>query len=237
MPTEKYFDDPELGKVIIRYSARARNYSIRINGGQIRATMPARGSEEKMLAFILSNREKLKAALRKYPAQGKLDESTAWQATTFQVKILRSERENFQLSLRDGILYIACPQETDFDDEEVQILLRKMIASALRHEAKRLLPRRLAELARQHGFSFSGVKINNSRTHWGSCTSHRSINLSLSLMTLPWHLIDYVLLHELCHTREMNHSERFWQLMDQVTQGKAKALREELKDFRIFASS
>lgn len=228
---EKYFDDKELGKVVIRRSPRAKSYSIRISNGQVRATMPERGSEEKMLSFILSNREKIRKALQKHPVRFRLDESTDLQTTTFRLRIVRTECDNFYLSLKDGILQISCPKETDFDDEKVQVLLKKMLAGALRHEAKRLLPARLSALAQQHGFSFSKVKINSSRTCWGSCSSSRSINLSLSLMLLPWHLVDYVLLHELCHTIEMNHSPRFWAIMDEVTGGKAQQLRQEMKQY------
>ncbi|WP_373802195.1 M48 metallopeptidase family protein, partial [Bacteroides heparinolyticus] len=59
-----------------------------------------------------------------------------------------------------------------------------------------------------------------------------NINLSYYLVLLPKHLIDYVLLHELAHTREMNHGERFWALLDKLTEGKAEALRMELKQYR-----
>jgi len=88
-------------------------------------------------------------------------------------------------------------------------------------------------LAQQHGFTLTGVKINNSKTHWGSCTPRKSVNLSLYLMLLPWHLVDYVLLHELCHTIEMNHSEKFWMLMDKVTDNQAIRLRTELKNYHM----
>ena len=137
------------------------------------------------------------------------------------------------MRLEEGILHIACPLETCFEREEVQSLLKSMLEKAFRHEAKRLLPQRIARLAQQHGFTLTGVKINNSKTHWGSCTPRKSVNLSLYLMLLPWHLVDYVLLHELCHTIEMNHSERFWKLMDKVTDNQAIRLRTELKNYHM----
>lgn len=111
--------------------------------------------------------------------------------------------------------------EPGYDEEELK---RKALA---------WLPRRLEELAGKHGFVYTRVKISRSRGRWGSCSSKASINLSLFLMLLPEHLIDYVLLHELCHTREMNHGPRFWKLMDEVTAGKSGLLRRELKTMRI----
>lgn len=101
----------------------------------------------------------------------------------------------------------------------------------LRKDAKLLLPRRVAELAYMHGFNYTALRIQPSKTRWGSCSGRNSINLSLYLMKVPEHLQDYVILHELCHTVHHDHSPKFWALMDKVTDGKAKALRAELRRY------
>ena len=120
----------------------------------------------------------------------------------------------------------------DFTDEKLQSWLHKVIEESLRRNAKSILPSRLASLSKQCGLPYSSVKINSSQGRWGSCSARKDINLSYYLVLLPSHLIDYVLLHELCHTREMNHSERFWALLNQFTEGKALALRGELRKYR-----
>ena len=106
----------------------------------------------------------------------------------------------------------------------------------LRLKALSYLPLRLKQLAIAHGFSYNTVKISRSKSRWGSCSSKKNINLSLFLMLLPEYLIDYVLLHELCHTIEMNHGAEFWNLLDRTCQGRAKLLRKELKTRVIFNS-
>ena len=90
-------------------------------------------------------------------------------------------------------------------------------------------------LSQQHKLPYKSVKINSSRGRWGSCSASKAINLSYFLVLLPKHLIDYVLLHELCHTREMNHGDRFWKLLNELTDGKAMALRQELKNHKAAA--
>jgi predicted metal-dependent hydrolase len=105
----------------------------------------------------------------------------------------------------------------------------------LRLLAKASLPEELAQLANKHGFTYKSVQIRKSKTRWGSCSSKKAINLSLYLMLLPKHLREYVLLHELCHTVHMNHSPIFWNLLDYCTNGKAKELRKELKDYHSLA--
>lgn len=97
-------------------------------------------------------------------------------------------------------------------------------------KAQAYLPNRLAELALQHGFQYSGCTVRHARTRWGSCSRLGSINLNASLILLAPELLDYVLLHELCHTREFNHSPHFWAEMFDVCPT-FKADRKALKHF------
>ncbi|MBR4063826.1 MAG: M48 family metallopeptidase [Tidjanibacter sp.] len=104
----------------------------------------------------------------------------------------------------------------------------------LRAEAKRYLPKRVAELSAQTGLRYGRLSIRASRTRWGSCSARNDINLSLYLMKLPPHLIDYVILHELCHTRHKDHSERFNALLDSLCGGRDKELSRELRNYRPY---
>lgn len=84
----------------------------------------------------------------------------------------------------------------------------------LSRRARVELPQRLEALARNHGFEYGNVSIRQQRTRWGSCSRRRTISLNARLLLLPAMACDYVLLHELCHTSHMDHSERFWALME-----------------------
>jgi len=92
-------------------------------------------------------------------------------------------------------------------------------------EAKSMLIGRLKYLAEKHRFTYNRVFIRNQRTRWGSCSSKNNINLNIKLAKLPAELIDYIILHELVHTRKKNHSRAFWVELDKlVGDGKKMAL-------------
>ncbi len=229
----KEIEAGDLGIILLRRNPRARRYLLRVESGHVYATIPARGNERELLSFLNEQHDHLLYLLRKTPKRLVFDENTELRTFTFSLRIIRTSLDNLYSALKGDILYISCPLQTDFSDEQIQEKLRKILENTLRYEAKRILPVRLKELAEKHGFQCTSVKINNSRTHWGSCTARKSINLSLSVMLLPEHLLDYILLHELCHTVEMNHSERFWSLMNRVTGGKAAGFRKEMKSYRM----
>lgn len=84
----------------------------------------------------------------------------------------------------------------------------------LRGFARNALRQRTDELARRHGLSYTRVSVRNQSSRWGSCSSKRAISLNWRLILIPPELQDYVILHELAHLKEMNHSKRFWQLLE-----------------------
>ena len=101
---------------------------------------------------------------------------------------------------------------------------------ANRNEAKLYLLNRLDELARTHGFIYNIATIRSQKTRWGSCSVKNNISLNMQLMSLPPELIDYVILHELVHTRVKNHSPLFWKALNSYVIN-AKHQNKELKKY------
>ena len=99
--------------------------------------------------------------------------------------------------------------------------------------AKRALVGRLREIAEFHDFNYNKVTIRKQKTRWGSCSAKNNISLNINLVRLPDDLRDYVLLHELVHTRIKNHSKAFWAELDEFVGGNAKALAKQIKNYKL----
>ena len=104
---------------------------------------------------------------------------------------------------------------------------------AMRAEAKRVLPPRLAELAERYSFKYNQVRIKHNVSNWGSCSRKGNINLNLNLVRLPEELRDYVILHELCHLKHPDHGKAFHALLESLCPEHRKK-EKELRKFRIF---
>lgn len=92
---------------------------------------------------------------------------------------------------------------------ECQTLLNKW----LRKKAQMMLIPLLDSIAREIGLPYQKISIRAQKTRWGSCDSNKNISLNCKLIFLPLHLVRYIIIHELCHTRHLNHSKRFWALV------------------------
>ena len=226
--------DNALGNITFEQSAKAKRLRAMILPDGVRVILPKGYSEKEGMAFVESVRSKIKARQQKMEHKSiVITEEKPLQTLTFRVAVQKAARKDIFSSLKEGVLTIQYPDFLTAEDAKTQQYFWNSINYFLRQEAKRLLPARTFELAKQFGFQFANVKIQSSKTRWGSCNRKRNINLTFYLLLVPQHLIDYVILHELCHTVEMNHSEKFWALMDKVTHGKSKALRNELKKYSM----
>lgn len=160
------------------------------------------------------------------------NESESYQTRFHTLALFKHEKNLFSVRVQNGLIKIHYPTYVDVSSEKVQEVIRTGIERALRKEAKDYLPVRVKELAEKYGSEYQRLALKNVHTRWGSCSKRKNINLNIHLMRLPDHLIDYVILHELAHTVEMNHSKNFWKLLDKLT-GEAKQLDKELKQHRI----
>jgi predicted metal-dependent hydrolase len=143
----------------------------------------------------------------------------SFQATAVSTRIAANE------------ITISFPPTYASDDAAVQAAAHKACIRALRKEAEVLLPQRLEALASQTGYIYKSVGVKQLKSRWGSCNSHKEIVLNLFLMQLPWKLIDYVLVHELTHTKVMHHGAPFWREMEQHLPH-AKSLRGQMADYQ-----
>lgn len=101
-----------------------------------------------------------------------------------------------------------------------------------KERARNLLTRRLEYWNTFYGFRYNRISVKRHTTKWGSCSSKKNINFNYKILFLPKALQNYIVVHELCHIKELNHSERFWNLVAQ-TQPNYLTLRKKLNDYRL----
>ncbi len=128
----------------------------------------------------------------------------------------------------NSMVRISYPNHLSIESHEVQAVAEKTCIRALRLQAEKLLPQRLAILAKKHGCVYKKIDIKLLKGRWGSCDQDHNIVLNLFLMQLPWELIDYVLLHELTHTQILKHGPTFWAALAEKS-ANVKQLRASIK--------
>lgn len=122
----------------------------------------------------------------------------------------------------------------NFDSDKTFEFIENILTQVYRFEAKILLPPKLATLAKKYNFKYEKVSIRNNKRNWGSCSGKNNISLNLQMMKLPDELIDYILLHELVHTEIKNHSIKFWDRLNEITDNSATELAKQVKQYSTY---
>lgn len=107
-------------------------------------------------------------------------------------------------------------QERENMRQQARIHLDAAQEKELRERAKSVLAQRTAYFARQVGVTYGRITVRDQKTRWGSCSQTGNLNFNFRLILAPPEVLDYVVVHELCHRRQMNHSTQFWQEVAQV---------------------
>lgn len=230
MATKRVLADKDFGRIIVRTHRLARNVTMRVKPDGLHVTVPPYSLSSKVMEVVEQYRGRLLEDWEKV-GRKQMDWDFRIQAPCFRLWLEKGGGACFSVRLTDEGAKVVCPRDADFAREAVRRLARNAVVRAMKRCAQAYLPPLLSALSERYCLPFRRVRITGSKGRWGSCSATGSINLSCYLMLLPPHLMDYVLLHELAHTREMNHGPRFWELLDSLTEGCAHALRSELRQF------
>jgi hypothetical protein len=198
--------------VSFRESMKARFYAIRVRtDGTVLVTIPRRGSLKAARRFLDSRRAWVERSVR--TVRNRVTVPKVWEAG---LEILfRGNRIPIRVESPDGIPLVFLGNEC-CGTAPTEGGLRGVVERHLRRIAIQEFPLRIESLARQHACPLRRVTIRDQRTRWGSCSRRGGISLNWRLIQLPEAVAEYVLLHELMHLREMNHSPRFWSHVEQV---------------------
>ena len=187
---------------------RARRYVLRLTGNhEVRVTVPRSGTIRAATEFALRHTAWLERQLARVDSR----RPAPWQVGS--TILFRGDPASLlpgpaaaSVTLVDQVIPVD-PTATD---------LRPGVERHLWNLAARELPPRVRELAAHHGIAITRVQVRNQRSRWGSCSRSGTISLNWRLIQAPASVRDYLILHELMHRREMNHSDRFWRAVAAV---------------------
>jgi predicted metal-dependent hydrolase len=189
---------------------RARRYLLNVQpDGTARLVIPRRGTEAEALAFLGRSEAWLRRRLEQWRSRSQANR--AWtDGARFRFRgeevTLRVEANGAGVRLLFADQVIACAQALED--------YRAVVRAHLRRMAEAELPPRTRELAQQHGIAIRSVSVRAQRTRWGSCSARGTISLNWRLVQAPPFVVDYIIVHELMHRREMNHSARYWKQVE-----------------------
>jgi predicted metal-dependent hydrolase len=197
----------------VRVSRRARRLTVRVfHTGRVEVVVPPRTSARTVRDFLQRHRQWVES--RRERARRELPAAAPFPPAAIS---LAAFGEHWSVHMAGGSgrgrLHAAGEGRLEIHGVHCEETLRQQLrAWVVAHAAMRLGPW-LESLAREGGFSFGRMSVRRQRTRWGSCSSRGTISLNASLAFQRPAVVRYLLLHELAHTRHMNHSARFWRLV------------------------
>lgn len=220
-------NDKEFGDITVRRSSRSSSMKVSVApNGTLRASVPSYAPLFMVKRMVASSRTELRKLLDRHPKLEIHDGMTIGKSHSLTIR----NGNAFTVKRSGQQIMVTLQSEQSLFEASVIEAIRSHIIAALRKEAKHYLPKRLDYLAAQHGFTYQSVRFSHASGRWGSCNHLKAISLNIALMNLPFELIDYVIVHELSHTVHLDHSTKFWQLVE-AADPKYKLHRKIIKGY------
>lgn len=190
-----------------------RNRSVRITVdkvGKLAASMPTYAPMFTLKSLVKTSRPKLRLMLAQHSPAYRLENGETIGKTHKLIIVWGAQTS---VKLIDKTIVVHLKDGDKVTRPSVEQAIRMCIKKALQADAKAILTPMIYSLSQEYGYSFERLKFTHASTRWGSCSTTGTISLNIALMKVPDNLIRYVLVHELAHTKQLNHSTKFWGLV------------------------
>lgn len=205
----------------VRESARAKRLSIRVSkSAEVEIVAPCGCPKKRIAEFVTAKSGWIEKTVRKVDLErrSRPEESQGELPSKIVLRSLSTEwTVDYQKNNRNGVsVQAVAPQQLRVSGAVDHIpTCHYVLQQWVRKQAKFYIPQWLQSASKDANLPYNKVTIRRQKTLWGSCSSKASINLNDKLLFLPFPMVRYVLIHELCHTVHMNHSPDFWALVEQ----------------------
>lgn len=211
----KVIDMPGIGPVTFQKTSRSRSIRLSVSNRGVRVSLPRWTPYMAAMLFVQQHTDWIRQELAKQTPISLMQGDKIGKLHTLQFEQIpeRSERRSRVTSTK---LIIQHHPSEILSSPPVQARAEKAALRALKKEASVVLPARLKTLAEKNGIVPGKITVKQLKRRWGSCDTNKNIVLNVFLMQLSWQQIDYVICHELSHTRHMNHGAAFWEEVEHM---------------------
>lgn len=206
--------DKEFGNITVRRNSIATQVRVKVApDGTLHASLPLHAPLFLVKHLIKNSRDELRKILTQSRPEYKYENGLQI-GKSHTLIVQPSSGQEFSVTRHGQQIIVKLPSNIKLSDSDISRDIRNTVISALRIEAKSYLPKRLAFLANKFGYNYEKVRFSHASGRWGSYSSNGTISLNIALMKLPFELIDYIIIHEISHSKQMNHSKKFWSLVE-----------------------
>jgi predicted metal-dependent hydrolase len=216
----------EVGEVHVRRKKRMKSIRLRVDhDGTVVLSLPRWVMLRQALAFLDNKRDWVLS--EKSKKRSVLQHGDSF-ANGIRLHVLKVENKRPSSSFKERCLSVRVPAE--YDLVRTQEFIKRKVSGVIKSEAEQILLPCLRTLADKHQIEYKSASVVILKSRWGSCDHEKNIKLNAYLVQLPEHLINYVLAHELAHTKNMDHSQDFWRTVRTVFPDE-KTAKKELKQY------
>ena len=225
----KTVDIPRVGMVSLYKRKGSKTMRLSIShDGKIKLSMPRWAPYSSGIQFVISN--------YKWISEHKNSDKILLEqglriGKAHVLNFVNTDENKISSRIKLNEILVKVPNDIYFSSKEVQRTAHSASIRCLKKESEQLIPKRLEFFANKYNFAYSDVKIKQLKSRWGSCNNLQQITFSLYLIQLPWELIDYVILHELTHTKVLAHGPIFWNELKKYIPD-AKELKKQVNQYK-----